>query len=386
MNPNETARVTTLTNPDTVFVDAPVRQLRYQEAFEFATDCQLVTDRQGIIVEANHAATVLLACRKEFLINKPLGLFPVEGSRTRFYECLWRLSQGSAMDAFETRLSRRGDDPRTAFVVARVGDRFDDRTIPGTIHWIVRDITPWMRAEESRASLQQRLTTAQEDERRRIARDMHDTVGQTLTALALGIQTLRDAGPLPQAALLRLNHVQQLADELARQVHDLATQLRPTALDDLGLEAAARHLVADWSARSAVSADFQSTGVADERLPTEVETALYRVVQEALTNVAKHAKARRVAVVLSRTDGHAVAVIEDDGVGFDPEEITPTPQRLDDRDRLGLLGMRERVGLVGGTLEIESTPGKGTTIIARVALSPAPVRENIPDSARPGIS
>src|SRR5262245_66203204 len=98
MNPNETAHATTLTDPDAVFVDLPVRQLRDQEAFEFAPDCQLITDRQGIIIEANHAATVLLGSRKEFLINKPLGLFAVEGSRTRFYECLWRLDRGSTTD------------------------------------------------------------------------------------------------------------------------------------------------------------------------------------------------------------------------------------------------------------------------------------------------
>ncbi len=375
MDPNETTHVADVSAPDAVIAE-PIRRLRYQEAFEFAPDCQLVTDRHGILVEANHAATVLLGSRKEFLINKPLGLFAVEGSRARFYECLWRLGQGALMDAFETRLSRRGDNPHEAHVVARVGERFGDPTAPGTIYWLIRDITQWRRAEDARAFLQLRLTTAQEDERRRIARDMHDTVGQTLTALALGIQALRDAGPLPQATLCRLDVVQRLADELAGQVHDLATRLRPTALDDLGLEAAAGHLVADWSVHTGVNADFQSDGLTAERLPSEVETTLYRVVQEALTNIAKHARARRVAVVLGRNDGYAVAVIEDDGIGFDPEEIAPTPRRADTRDRLGLLGMRERVTLVGGTLEIEAALGRGTTIIARVPLQAAPGENN----------
>ncbi|QDV39591.1 sensor histidine kinase [Tautonia plasticadhaerens] len=215
----------------------------------------------------------------------------------------------------------------------------------------------------ARAALSRQLATAQEDERRRIARDLHDQTGQLLAGLALAVRAVADAGPLPAPAAERLADVRRVADELGRQVHELAVRLRPTALDDLGLEAALGQLAAEWSARAGVPVDFQAAGLEAGRLPTEVETVLYRVVQEALTNVAKHARAQSVSVVISRHGGSATAVIEDDGVGSDPIV-------LDHRGgRLGLVGMRERVSLVGGQLDIETELGRGTAIIARVPLA-----------------
>ncbi len=367
MNPDGTKSNTKATAvAEAVGADAHVPGSRYHEAFDFAPDAQFVTDGAGVILEANPAAAILFHCAKEFLIGKPLALFSAEGARARFYEALWRLRQGTATDTFESRITRKNEVPRDVHVVVRAGGRNDPRP---ALHWQFRDVTEWKRTEVSRAELRQLLSTAQEHERRRVARDLHDTVGQMLTALALGVRAVRDAAPLPEVALARLEHVQRLADELARQVHELATRLRPTALDDLGLEAAARQLASDWSLRAGVTIDFQAVSFENQRLPPEVETTLYRVVQEALTNVAKHAKARRVAVVIGQSDGCAMAVVEDDGVGFDTESIShnAAPARGENR-RLGLLGMRERVTLVGGTLEIESTPGQGTTVIARIPL------------------
>jgi PAS domain S-box-containing protein len=332
-------------------------RLRYQELFEFAPDGYLVTDGQGLILEANHAAAAVLRCPKEFLVGKPLGLFVASGHRSRFYESLARLHTAASSDEFETQVGHRGQSRtvavRVSFVEA-IGDR------EATFRWLVRDITERRRVEAARDELLRRLVTAQEDERRRVARELHDSVGQLLTALLLGIRAVRDAGPLSSAALARLDDLQRLADELGRQIHDLAIRLRPTALDDLGLEAALGQLVGEWSARTGVAVDFQATGLESGRLRAELETILYRVVQEALTNVAKHARARQVSVVISRHDGSATAVVEDDGVGFDPEAVG--------EGRLGLIGMYERVALAGGELDIESTPGTGTTIIARVPL------------------
>ncbi|MDY3561756.1 PAS domain S-box protein [Gemmata sp. JC673] len=226
-------------------------------------------------------------------------------------------------------------------------------------------------ALESRASemlrrteFARRLGTAQEEERQRLARDLHDTVGQTLTGLALA------------AAAGQLEQVRRLADELSRELHDVAVRLRPTALDDLGLAAAARELAAEWSARAKVPVDFQAVGPAGDRLPREIETALYRVVQEALTNAARYAGARRVAVVVGRRGDEAVAVIEDDGYGFDPESV-PRAAIPGRRGGLGLIGMRERVDLLGGELEIDSAPGSGTTIIARIPLGELEGREPV---------
>jgi signal transduction histidine kinase len=205
-----------------------------------------------------------------------------------------------------------------------------------------------------RNDLGRRLATAQEDERRRLARDLHDTVGQTLTGLSLA------------AAGGRLEQVRELADALGRELHEVAVRLRPTALDDIGLEAGVRALAADWSRRGGVPVEVQAAGLGEPRLPAEVESVLYRVVQEALTNAAKHARATSVSVVVGRREGEAVAVVEDDGVGFDPDALPPPPAGRP--GGLGLLGMRERVALLGGVLEVESAPGAGTTVYARIPL------------------
>jgi signal transduction histidine kinase len=336
---------------------------RSRKSFHFTPDAQFVTDEHGMILEANHAAAELLRCPKEFLTGKPLALFGGGGTRQQFYAAIVRLVRGGASESFEAHLARRGEAPRQAYVVGWA-DAGGDRTT-GTLHWLVRDVTDLRRSQADRDELQRQLAGAQEAERRRISRDLHDTLGQTLAALALGVRAVRDAAPLPERAVNRLDHVQRMADELGRQLHELASRLRPTALDDLGLAAAAGQLAADWSARTGVAADFQLVGPAT-RFPAEVETALYRVVQEALTNAAKHAGATRVAVVLGRNGGDATAVIEDDGAGFNADGTGAAAAR----GRRGLLGMRERVTLVGGTLTVESAPGQGTTVIARIPLPP----------------
>jgi PAS domain S-box-containing protein len=218
-------------------------------------------------------------------------------------------------------------------------------------------------AEADRRELLRLLGTAQEDERRRLARDLHDQMGQHLTALGLGLKVVKDATPDPSPSRDRLQGLQALTDLIGREIHNLALELRPTALDDHGLESALSNYAEGWAERSGIEVDFHGIGLEGDRLPSQVETALYRVVQEALTNVLKHAAARRVSVVIQRAKGQVTAVIEDDGRGFDADSITGS----DDR-RLGLLGMRERVGLLGGSLTIEPGANRGTTVIARVPL------------------
>jgi len=220
-------------------------------------------------------------------------------------------------------------------------------------------------AEADRRELLLQLGTAQEDERRRVARDLHDQMGQHLTALGIGLKVVRDATPESSPTRDRLQSLQNLTDTIGREVHQLALELRPTALDDLGLQAALANYAEGWSERSGVEVDFQTVGPDTGRLPEPAETALYRVVQEALTNVLRHAGARRVSLILQQSPGQAVAVVEDDGVGFDAESVSAP---AGGRERLGLLGMRERVVLVGGTLTVESARGRGTTVIARVPL------------------
>ncbi len=211
-----------------------------------------------------------------------------------------------------------------------------------------------------RRVLAQQLSTAQEDERRRLSRDLHDSVSQLMAGLSLTCKAIQASGDLPSLTVSRLVEAQGIINELGRELHGLAVRLRPTSLDDLGLESALEQLVSEWSTRTGVSADFHFSGIDVGRLPAEINTAIYRLVQELLTNIAKHANATAVGVVVTRLDGHISIVVEDDGSGFDPKE---TP-----KGRLGLLGMRERVEQVGGTIEIESSRGSGTTVIAQIPL------------------
>ena len=222
--------------------------------------------------------------------------------------------------------------------------------------------------DAARREAVQQLINAKEAERHRIARELHDQMGQHLTALSLGLKVLKDGTDTPESspARQRLQQLQELADLIGREMHHLALELRPTALDDLGLQTALGNYVEEWSGRSGVGVDFHSTGLDEKRLPSPIETALYRVVQEGLTNVLKHAQARRVSLILQCSSDQVLAIVEDDGRGFDAEAAIST---RGPRGRLGLLGMRERVALVGGTLTIESTPGRGTTLFARIPLS-----------------
>jgi two-component system sensor histidine kinase UhpB len=219
-------------------------------------------------------------------------------------------------------------------------------------------------AERARTELLSRLVFAQEDERRRIAREMHDQFGEQLTALSRGISELKDAcgGSAGLSGLVEA--LEKIARQIDRDVDQLVWELRPTALDDLGLRAALANYVQDWSRRVNIPAELHTSGLLDDRLSSEAETTLYRVAQEALTNVAKHSRAGHVDVLLERQADLVLLIVEDDGVGFDAEEEGAPG------DGFGLLGMQERAALVGATVEIESTPGKGTTVFLRMAVAP----------------
>jgi PAS domain S-box-containing protein len=225
------------------------------------------------------------------------------------------------------------------------------------------DLTERKRAEAERARTEflARLVFAQEDERRRIAREMHDQFGEQLTALALRIRMLKEACGDREDWRAHVESIEAIAQRLDRDVDTLVWELRPTALDDLGLRAALANYVQDWSGRVGISATLHTSGLLDDRLQPDAETALYRIAQEALTNVTKHAKAKNVDVILERRADNVLLIIEDDGVGFEPAAGRGGGQGF------GLVGMQERAGLVGATLEIESSPGKGTTVLVRMA-------------------
>jgi two-component system, NarL family, sensor histidine kinase DevS len=200
-----------------------------------------------------------------------------------------------------------------------------------------------------------RVVAGQELERRRLARELHDETGQALTSILLGLRSLEDFvdGDDERAAVAE---IRRLAVETLQDVRRLAVELRPKALDDFGLEAALERLTDNFAGQTGLAVDFVA-GLGDQQLPREVATALYRIVQEGLTNVAKHAEARTVSVLLTGENGRVALVIEDDGRGFDPE---------DPAEGFGLQGMRERVALLGGSLRVESRGGVGTTLAVEV--------------------
>jgi signal transduction histidine kinase len=214
------------------------------------------------------------------------------------------------------------------------------------------------RAQRSQHELLRQLANAQENERRRISRELHDEVGQQLAALTLGLNELAVEHHVP-AESPKLRELHTIANTIARQIHDLAVELRPTSLDDLGLERALSAYVATWGERTKIKVDFHAGGFDGSRLDSTIETTVYRVVQEALQNIRRHARATAVSVILERKPHEVGVIIEDDGAGFDPLRRQKT-------ERLGLIGMRERAGMVGGTLRVESAAGRGTTVFLRV--------------------
>ncbi|HEY6068978.1 MAG TPA: sensor histidine kinase, partial [Gaiellaceae bacterium] len=203
----------------------------------------------------------------------------------------------------------------------------------------------------------QRVVEGQELERRRLARELHDETGQALTSILLGLRAVEDAGE-PENVKQAVSDLRELVVATLQDVRRLAVQLRPKALDDFGLVPALERLTQTFTESSGIAVDLEAQ--LGDRLPTEAETTLYRVVQEALTNVVKHAEASRVSILLVRRDGTATVVIEDDGRGFDPSEASA--------QSMGLQGMRERAELHDGRLTVETSPGAGTTLVVEVPL------------------
>jgi PAS domain S-box-containing protein len=214
-------------------------------------------------------------------------------------------------------------------------------------------------AERVRTELLTHLVFAQEDERRRIARDMHDQLGEHLTALALRIGRLKQLCADSMHLAHEVNDLEAIAFSLDQDVDRLAWELRPTALDDLGLRAALTNYVEDWSSRTSIPARLHTSGLLDERLAANVETTLYRIAQEALNNAAKYSRAGHVEVILERRHDSVLLVVEDDGIGFEADGDVKG-------QGFGLVGMRERAALVGASMEIESAPGQGTTVLVRI--------------------
>ncbi len=264
------------------------------------------------------------------------------------------------------------DMDEVCFKDGRVFERFSrplvlDGAVMGRV-WSFRDITERKRAQgklkESRQRLQvlsRRLVEVQETERRHLARELHDEIGQALTATEMNLQALLES-PGTAALTRRLKESLQVVERVQEQVHDLSLNLRPSMLDDLGLEPALRWYTERQAALAGLQAEVRAVPL-EQRLDPMIETECFRITQEALTNVVKHAKAHTVTVELSKNDDDAELhlSVRDDGVGFDVASVREQAVR---GASLGLLSMEERATLAGGGLEYDSTPGQGTEVHA----------------------
>ena len=265
------------------------------------------------------------------------------GIRTGLYVPL--VVEGVALGVIAAH-DREGDDPRFDDDDLRVGETLARRAA------IAVDLARRVSSDAVR-----RVVEAQEQERARLARELHDETGQALASILLGLRSLEQAVE-GESAHARIAAVRDLVVSTLHDVRRLAVELRPAALDDFGLAAAIERLVETYRDGAATRVDLE-LGLGSERLPRDIETTLYRIAQEALTNVTKHAQASHVSVLLTRNDRTAILVVEDDGVGFGSSTGTV--------GRLGLAGMRERAALVGGRLRTESG-GAGTTIAVEIPL------------------
>jgi signal transduction histidine kinase len=242
-----------------------------------------------------------------------------------------------------------------------IKSRLESYVIVKAIHYAIER----QRSDKAYAELRLKLIAAQEQERHRIARELHDQTSQSIAALMLGLKSVAQTFETTQTGS-HLAQLQKLAGELARDVHSLALELRPTSLDDLGLEVTLSNHLDAWSTRSQISADFHSRGFRGRRLPMHLETTMYRIAQEALTNIMRHAQAGRASIVLELAHDRVNLIVEDDGCGFD---VTAVMKKAETEQKLGLLGMKERVALVGGSFSMESVQGRGTALYVRIPVS-----------------
>jgi signal transduction histidine kinase len=264
------------------------------------------------------------------------------------------------------RLGRSLETMRAALAEAFERERRAQEELEGRVADRTRDLTALTRElrdrDERRARLLAKFIRAQEEERKRIARELHDETCQTVATLSVAADAALARPPVPDRG--RLLEMKALADRALSEVHRVIYDLRPSVLDDLGLASAVRWHADRYLTPLGIAFRCELEGL-EERLPVEIETAVFRVVQEALTNVVRHAQAETVLIQMAREGPRLVIEVEDDGRGFDPASVA-TPESSG--RGLGLLGIRERVELLGGQVTIDSTPGQGTRLAVSVPL------------------
>jgi PAS domain S-box-containing protein len=353
----------TKTQPHSTEQALKISELRYRRLFETAQDGILILNADsGKIDDVNPFLTDMLGyTRQQLLGNKLWDIVPfkdVDASKAEFRE----LQRETYVRYDDVPLETRDGRAINVEFVSNIYQVNDDRVVQCNI----RDITKRRRAEEKLKEyscklqvLSRRLVEAQETERRNIARELHDEIGQALTVMQLNLQALLQS-PGAKTLAPRLKENLGVVEHVLEQVRDISLNLRPLILDDLGLEPALRWFIRRQAALVGLDARFQADPLA-QRLDPVIETECFRVAQEALTNVMRHAQAKSVSVELRQQAGQLHLRVGDDGIGFDVRAVR---EKAVHGASLGLLSMEERAALAGGGLELKSTAKKGTEVHA----------------------
>ncbi|HKS35899.1 MAG TPA: PAS domain-containing sensor histidine kinase [Verrucomicrobiae bacterium] len=378
---------------------------KYADLYDFAPVGYFSFDRRGRILEVNLTGARLLGMERRRLVGQPFVVFVTRESRPAFFLHLRRIFKNRSRELCDLALLRadtpfhvqletvwredrnQGSRCSTAIMEIDARKRAEDalreahedlesrvqqRTaeLLQTNQALEAEIVQRRQAEESHLRVLRSVVATQEAERGRLARELHNEFSQKLAALGIGLKGLGEELPSPSPLQLRLADLLNVVDGLMRDMHTLVWKLRPPVLDDLGLLDALRRYTRDWMKVSGIPVDFHSRGFGGRVLAPQLEITLYRIAQEALTNVFKHARATRVSVLLEDKRNHVALIIEDDGRGFRMDKLSNDGAGL--QDHLGLIDMRERAALAGGTVEIESAPRSGTTIFVRIPLAAQP--------------
>jgi len=334
---------------------------RYRDLFESASDAIFIRDLKGNIIEANQAASVLSGYTAGELARMNISeLLTLESLETVMESQQRQLAGQTISQRYEVELTRKDGTRATMEAMERLITRNQQ---PVAIHSVARDITEQKRVREYMRTYAERVTKTQEDERKRVARELHDDTAQALVSLGMDIGSLTVAtGQLPREVRKRLKELRSRTSDILQGVRSLSQALRPPMLEELGLLAALQELTNDLVDQYGIDAQFQLQGTI-RRFPPDAELALFRIAQEALNNVVKHTRATKAAVRVNFSPTKVKLTITDNGQGFEFHEVM---NNLAYSGKLGLMGMQERARLLGSTLDVQSQLGKGTTVALEV--------------------
>jgi PAS domain S-box-containing protein len=391
-------------------VQLAAAQDSYYQLWQLAPVTYLIVDAEGTIREANASAGLIYRLPHDRVVGRPFASFLSVVASDSFHETLRRILAGNGDRREQVNLDLRCPDGQIRHVRCEVCARPPPPGVGKSVEIlaVLTDVTSIKHAEESirrlnqeladRVSqltwtnvqleneirerarlsevversqrqlrlLSQRMITTQEEERRRIARELHDDTGQRLGALVAELRALEESAADPERQE-KVHRLRQSAAEMLQDVRVVAQGLHPTVIERSGLGPAIQRLAANFSAAHDIPATVELDGLENcEPFSGALKVGLYRVLQEALNNIVRHGRATRVSIVLLCQPASVRLIVEDDGRGFDPDEVLA---RAGAETPLGLLGMRERIAQLAGRLQIESSPGNGTTIAAEIPLA-----------------